>query len=47
LVRNFYNNKILGGNYIFLGWQGIATLVAIFVVVSLILYLFSKWLEKN
>jgi hypothetical protein len=47
LVRNFYNNKILGGNNMFFGWQGIATLVGILVVVSLILYVFSKWLEKN
>ncbi len=31
----------------FFGWQGIATLVGILVVVSLILYVFSKWLDNN
>ncbi len=31
----------------FLGWQGIATLVGILVVVSLILYVFTKWLDNN
>ncbi len=31
----------------FIGWQGIATLVGILVVVSLILYVFTKWLDNN
>lgn len=37
----------LEDNNMFFGWQGIATLVGILAVVSLVLYVFSKWLDNN
>jgi hypothetical protein len=43
----FITTICLEDNNMFFGWQGIATLVGILVVVSLILYVFSKWLDNN
>jgi hypothetical protein len=34
-------------NNMFFGWQGLATLIGIVVVVSLVLFVFSKWLDNK